>query len=170
MTITSKIRILVFGLILLYSCGRTDNAFIVNKTQDTITLNLKLNYPTNTNRPDNYFRNQIMDKEKSTVRDSKLAGDCLIEFDSINNIATLRLLPNDRLKLGTIRTGLSRDDYKTWEFTEINIKGNNFQIDAKEQGIMTFVYKDKSWLTQDSHYFVIGKNSTPSNTGLAPGV
>lgn len=145
------------GLFLLLSCGRTDNAYIVNNTQDTLTIALKLNYPTNQNRPDNYFREEIIHKVKSPVKDWKLAGDCVVDFDSINNCAKLVLLPNDKLKLGTIRSGLTRDNFETWEFTEMAVHGRNVEISAKNKGLLNFVKKDKSWFSQDSHYLLLGR-------------
>ena len=157
MKLNNTLLNIIFCILLFTGCGRTENGYIVNNTNDTLKITLKLNYPTSDLQPDDYFRNSIINKEKSTVEDWKLIGDCLTDFDSIKNIALLKLLPKSRIRLGTVRVGLTRDNYKTWEFSEIKIIGNNFTIEAKDNGIMSFIKKDKKWYTQDSHYFTIGE-------------
>ncbi|MFN6946114.1 MAG: hypothetical protein ACK4ND_14285 [Cytophagaceae bacterium] len=117
---------------------------------------MKLNYPPSELQPEEHFRNSIINKEKSTAKDWKLVGDCVVAFDPKENIVALKLLPKDRIRLGTIRVGLTRDNFKTWEFSDIKITGTNINFEAKDNGIMTFIKKDKKWFSQDSHYFMIG--------------
>jgi hypothetical protein len=143
----------------LCSCGRRDHGQLINNTNDTLTLTLKLNYPANEFSPDNYFREQIANNEKSQVKDYKLAGDCMVAFDAATNMATLKLNPKDKIDLGTIRIPLYRSDYRTWEFTEIHIKGNNFEVNAKDRGIMNFIEKEDHWFGQDTYSLVIGTKS-----------
>jgi hypothetical protein len=149
--------IILIAIIFLIGCGRTENGYILNNTNDTLKIVIKLNYPPTEHQPEEYFRNSIINREKSSIEDWKLVGDCVTDFDQDENIATLKLLPKERIRLGTVRVGLTRDNYKTWEFTEIKISGSSFNIEAKDNGIMTFIRKDKSWFSQDSHYFIIGR-------------
>lgn len=152
----TKITALILGAFLLLSCGRTDSAYILNNTNDTLTLTMTLNYPFNEYKPDNYFGMDVIHNVKSNDKNYKLAGDYLISYDSISNIAILALNPKEKIELGTIRE-FTRNDYRTWEFTDIKAKGRNFEIYAKDAGIMTFVEIDKKWYTQDSHHFIIGQ-------------
>jgi hypothetical protein len=157
MSKTKPLLTLFTLILLLCSCGRTDNGSIINNTRDTLSITLKLNYPANDNKPDNYLREQIIKGEKSQVKESKLGGDCVTDFDTLNNVATILLFPNDELHLGTIRAGFSRNDYQTWEFTEINARGRNMQIDARDEGIMSFVKFENRWFSHDNYYFMIGQ-------------
>jgi hypothetical protein len=154
---TTQTLLLTLGLFSLVSCGRQDTGCILNKTDDTLTLTLKLNFPANEFKPDNYFREEIIKKEKSKTKDFKLAGDCLVEFDTSTNIATFRLNPKDKINLGTIRMPLKRSDYRTWEFREISITGHNFELNAKDKGIMTLIEKDNHWDGQESYSLTIGQ-------------
>jgi hypothetical protein len=154
-----RIHPFTFLLVILFcSCGRTDNGVIINNTTDTIQLKIKLNYPSTAECPDNYLREQILRKEKSQNPEYKLAGDCFAIIDTTDNIASLKLGTNERLNLGTIRTGLSRDNYKTWEFNSISASSKDFELSANDKGIMTFVLKEIKWFATDNYYFVVGLN------------
>jgi hypothetical protein len=99
---------------LLISCGRRDQGYILNDTKDTLTLKLTLNYRLTEKCPDNYFRSELINRERSNQKEYKSGGDCLISYDTSSNIAILKLNPKDKLKLGTIRDG-SRENYECWD-------------------------------------------------------
>ena len=157
MNLTLKIKIvsLINLAFLFYGCGRTDNGYIVNNTDDTVSVFIKLNYPANEYCPENYLREQLLTKEKSTVHEYKLGGDCLVSFDSVTNSAVLKLYPYDQLNLGTVRVGLHRNDYRTWEFTKIVITSPKFKIEAKDKEIMNYVESPNCAFGQNAHAFLI---------------
>ncbi len=100
---------------------------------------MKLNYPTNDYRPDNYFREQLLEKDTARTSYYNFAGKCLVSFDTTTNIAILKLPPGNEINLGTIRAGLHRNDYRTWEFTQITATTKNFKIEATDKNIMDYV-------------------------------
>jgi hypothetical protein len=149
-----------FWLILaLISCGRHDTAYIINKSNDTLLITLYLNKKDNVKRPDDFFLQEIVSKEKSQTKDYKLAGDCLISYDSIQNKGIFRFYPRDKIKLPSIRMGgPSRNDYQCWEFNKIQIQGNAVEIMASDRGIMTFVHKKSPWFAADYYNLEIETN------------
>lgn len=154
------LNILYFLLsLLLVSCGRHDKAYIINKSNDTLLVTLYLNGRDNVKRPDDFFLREIVSHEKSQINDYKLAGDCLLSYDSIQNKGVFRFYPNDKLMLPTLRMGgPSRSDYQCWEFNKIQIQGNSLEIMASDRGIMTFVHKESSWFADDYYTLEIETN------------
>jgi hypothetical protein len=129
-------------LVVLTGCGRTDPGRIVNGTDETLLVALRLNYPFTEHCPDNYFREEIMQNYKAGPKESKTAADYAVSFDSISNIAVLKLLPDDVIDLGTVRLDADRNDYRSWEFTDISCKGNKgFTMHAQDESLMKYVGK-----------------------------
>ena len=112
--------------IILYSCGRHNEGFIVNKTNDTIVLALTLQDSISKQRPDNYFWYASYAKANDTKDTLRGIKECLISFDSSSKIALLKLYPNDMIELGTVRLDATRNNYKSWEFDEVKVVGNDF--------------------------------------------
>lgn len=133
---------LVFLSITLCSCGREDPGRIINDTDETVTMFLKLNYPGTKYCPDNYFREEIMLYKYSETDGHTTAGDYTVEFDSITNSAILKLLPGQKIDLGTVRLDADRNDYRSWEFKSITCKGDKgFRMHAEGPAIMEYVSK-----------------------------
>lgn len=129
--------VVLFTLFLLFGCGRSDIGCLVNATKDTLVVTLKSNPLTRSSR--NY---RVYDKAS------------IISHDSVSEIEIIQLKPQQVIFLGSFAAGDgSRSDYRTWEFSEISVKGPNVQIDAKGDEIMKYV-KTKSSYEYD---FVIEK-------------
>lgn len=127
---------------ILSACGRKHPGKIINDTDETLLVSLKLNYPYTEYCPDNYLREDLFSNYKTDNPKYKTASDYTISFDTINNTAILRLLPNEEINLGSVRADGNRNDYRSWEFTEITCKGNKgFRMHAKDQEIMDYVNK-----------------------------
>lgn len=127
---------------LLTACGRQHPGKIINDTDETLLVSLKLNYPYTEECPDNYFREDIFSNYKTNDPEYKTASDYTISFDSIKNTALLKLMPDEEIDLGTVRAGCNRNNYKSWEFTEITCKGNKgYKMHAKDEEIMEYVDK-----------------------------
>jgi len=143
-------------LFLLTACGRRHEGSIVNNTDETLTLTLKLNYPYTDAQPDNYFRNNIIEGTKiSHEGEIKTAADYTISYDSLTETAVLKMAPDDEIRLGTVRMGgPTRDNYKSWEFTEVTCRGNNgYYMHASGAQIMDYV-SEPFW-SLNTYKFVI---------------
>jgi len=139
-------RAVLFLLLLVFltGCGRRHNGSIVNDTDETITVTLKLNYPYTDTNPDNYFRENIIDEIKvGSPEEAKTAADYIISYDSLTETAVLKLQPDDKVPLGTVRMGgPTRDKYQCWEFTEITCRGSKgYYMHASGPKIMDYVSK-----------------------------
>lgn len=148
----------LIGIALLISCGRTEPAVIKNNTGDTLQLTIKLNYPASTDCPDNYFQKELYQKHLHPQLNNDSTNYWLTQYGTLTNIATLILLPNKRITLGTIRTGLHRTNYKVWEFTRLTAIGKNFKIDVRDSGLLRFIKQNKHLIGQDDYEFNIGEN------------
>lgn len=135
--------LLLCGSSILFGCGRADHARIVNKTEDTLILNLKLNY--------DYIPGYLGGNSPGP------SPEYIISYDTINQIETLKLNPKESMYLGSIDAGLSREDHKTWEFTEITIKSPKGIAVVKNEEILKYVKKTSgTFLSFTTHYdFVI---------------
>lgn len=138
-----KVRILA-AIVLLFiftACGRKHPGKIINDTDETLLVSLKLNYPYTEYCPDNFLREDIFANNKTDNPEYKTASDYTISFDTAKNTALLKLLPDDEIDLGTVRMGGgNRNDYRSWEFTEIACKGDKgFSMHAKNEEIMEYV-------------------------------
>ena len=141
---------------ILCSCGRHDNAYIVNNTNDTILVELTLQDSITKERPDNYFWTASYSKVNDRKDSLRGVKESVVSFDIISNLVILKLNPKDMIGLGTVRLDTRRSDYKSWEFTEVKIIGNNFEYHAKDNGIMSFVKEETHLLTPTVYYFTIG--------------
>jgi len=89
-----KSVIFIFLLLFFCSCGRKHPGVIINDTDEILLVTLKLNQYT----PDNYLYDDIdiILNYKSQPGEAKSIGDYVIRFDSISNIAVLKLSPSDK--------------------------------------------------------------------------
>jgi hypothetical protein len=142
---------------LLASCGRTDPGIIKNNSDDTLQLLLKLNYPESKECPENFFREELLQKYIRPEFNKDSTNYWLTQFDTSQNIAIVTLLPNRNIYLGTTRVGLHRTNYKVWEFTELTVIGKNLKINLKDNAINTFVKLNKHFIGQDDYEFNIGQ-------------
>lgn len=154
-----KVKILSFVFLALFlcSCGRQHPGRILNDTDETLLVTIKLNYPFTEYCPDNYFYKKIAQNNDVRTEGIKTATDFTISFDSIKNIAILKLLPNDEINLGTVRLGGgNRNDYRSWEFTEITCKGSKgYTMHAKDEQLMDYVNKRYYLFSNYTHSFTI---------------
>jgi|GEM_PF-5898997 len=135
-----KSVILIFLLLFFCSCGRKHPGVIINDTDETLLVTLKLNQYS----PDNYLYDDIILNYKSQPGDAKSIGDYVIRFDSISNIAVLKFSPSDKIYIGTVRAGGNgRNDYHGWEFKEISCKGDKgFKMHVKDATLMDYVHRN----------------------------
>lgn len=144
-------------LLLLCSCGRSDHAAIVNRTADTVFLLLWLNQPGTPGCPDNDFREAVIRKERSQEPGIYVAGDCLLSYDTATGQAGFRLLPQQRMELGTLRLPLHRDNDRAWEFSRFSATGSHFSVQASGAGMLHFVHSRHSWFAAPQYELVIGQ-------------
>ena len=143
----------------LSSCGRTDIGSIKNNTNDTIKLEIKLNYPESTDCPDNYFREELLDKNVRINRNDQNEIYRLISIDTSSNFAVVALMPNQSINLGTVRADVSRKYYKSWEFTELRAAGKNLSVQVKNEGILKLVKREENFFSNDEFEFNIGQSN-----------
>lgn len=145
------------SLLFLCSCGRQHPGRILNKTDEILFVTIKLNYPFTKYCPDNYLYEDIVKNDKAEDGDIKTTADFIISFDSIKNFAILKLSPDDEINLGTVRLGGgNRNDYRSWEFTEITCKGSKgYTMHAKDEQLMDYIHKRYIPFSNYSHSFII---------------
>ncbi len=144
--------ILLVGICLV-SCGRHNDAAIVNNTGQDIQLELLLN---DINRdPAMYMLIDWALKSDSNSTFVKI-GDCSPEYIDSLNLLKLELKKDKILELGTVRMGSTRDSISHWEFNTINVRGNSFTISASNEGINSFITKETYWLRNDRHVIILG--------------
>ena len=144
-----KSVILILLSLFFCSCGRQHPGAIINDTDETLMVMLKFNYPSTDYCTDNYFREEIVSNDKSKT------SDYVVNFDSIKNTALLRLLPDKKIDLGTVRLGGgNRNNYRSWEFTEIRCKGDKgFKMHAKDAALVKYIHRNI--FSNYTHSFVI---------------
>jgi len=151
-----KYLILFLLSLLILSCGRDNPGCIVNETDQTLLVTVKFNYPHNKFCPDNYFREDIIHAAES-INDSTTEVIDVQLCNVTENSAILKLKPNDIINLGTVRLDADRNDYKSWEFTEITCKGDKgYYMHAEDKELQKYISKNRFYpLSNYSHSFII---------------
>lgn len=133
----------------LLACGRHDPGALVNNTDDTLSIILRLNRPPLPHCPDNYFR-------LSLLQGDSVNGLRLLDLDTASDLVTFDMWPHATIDLGTVRLDAERNDPRSWEFSEIHVSGKRFMLSAADTGLNNFIVRNRHLLWQDDYAFVIG--------------
>ncbi len=138
---------------MLISCGRDQSAYIINQTGKEITLKLELKDVTKD--PTKYLIADALNGKDAANHQVDGIDNYFSGYDSLNQVLTLRMGIDEKMKLGTLRLDRSRDSIQDWEFHSFRAFADGLEIQARGEEIMNYIKKKPSFFSQNSHYLIL---------------